>query len=149
MRPDDSLEHQQRAEDFTLNAFEMLPNRLLAAGIGVLPESLRRKLARAVNRYHQRSVEVTCELTTISKIIEEHDLDQVDYLKLDAEGVEVEALQAIQPQHWSRIRQIAVETHFGEATRVEVVKILERHDFSVEVDVSPSSPTDAMVYGRR
>jgi FkbM family methyltransferase len=149
MKPDDSDEQKQRAEDFTLNAFEKLDNRFFASAIGVLPKAGKRILARAVNRYHQKAVDVTCKLTSVSDIIRDNQLAKIDYLKLDAEGAELDVLAGIEEQHWDLISQFAVETHHGGETLRKVVKILEQHGFTTTTDFSPSSPTDGMVYAHR
>ncbi len=149
MHPDDSAEQQQRAEEFTLNAFAKLDNRLLAGAIGMLPSAGQKMLARAVNRYHQKAIDVECQLTSVSAIIREHGLEKIDYLKLDAEGAELDVLAGIEAEHWPLIRQIAVETHHGDEMLDQVVDILRGKGFHTVIDFSPSSPTDKMAYGRR
>lgn len=50
-------------------------------------------------------------MTSISDLIDEHHLDFVDLLKIDAEHSEASILRGIRKEHWPRVRQIVVETH--------------------------------------
>ena len=147
MCPDDSSEQQQRALDFTLNAFDQHPNRFLATTLGILPGFARRFIAGFLIRYHAKNVEVECQLTTIADIFADNQLDTIDYLKLDAEGAEIEILESISDDHWSRIRRIVVETHRGDDSMESVESILQRNGFETQVSHSQSSPADQMVYG--
>lgn len=52
-----------------------------------------------------------CQMTTVSDIILEHGLSHIDLLKVDAEKSELAVLEGIKSEHWSLIKQIAVEVH--------------------------------------
>lgn len=149
MCPDDSDDQRDRALEFTLNAFDQHPNRALSLLLKCLPKFVRVTIAKGLMRYHAKSESIECSLTTISNILRDHDLETVDYLKLDAEGAEIEILRAIEPADWPKIRQISVETHRGDATMREVEQILQARGFETETSFSQSSPADKMVYGRR
>ena len=53
--------------------------------------------------------EFHCKLTTVSKIIEDYNLNEVDMVKVDVERSEVDVLLGIKPQHWAKIRQFVIE----------------------------------------
>ncbi|AUS77745.1 FkbM family methyltransferase [Actinoalloteichus sp. AHMU CJ021] len=55
--------------------------------------------------------DVVCSVRTVSDIIDEHRVEQIDLLKVDAEMSEAEVLRGIRPEHWSRIRQVVAEVH--------------------------------------
>jgi FkbM family methyltransferase len=55
------------------------------------------------------SIEVECELTTISDVIEELKIDSIDLLKIDAEKSECLVLEGIRPEHWAMIHQVVIE----------------------------------------
>lgn len=57
------------------------------------------------------SVAADVRMTSISDLIDEHGLDFVDLLKIDAEHSEAAILRGIRAEHWPRIRQVVVETH--------------------------------------
>jgi hypothetical protein len=78
---------------------------------------------------------VTVPQISVSRIMDEHGLDVVNYLKLDCEGSEFEIMRALRPEHWSRIERVAMEYHeYGRDRRVgELVEILRDNGFEVDV----------------
>jgi len=129
-----SAQGRQREEEFMLLTFKELPSAPLRVFISMLPMFLRRPLAAAVVRYHAKTKEVTCELKTVSQIIEENDLEKIDILKVDAENSEVEILHGIKEEHWARIRQLVIEIHPGpEDPLKQVLEMMEKHGFKTEV----------------
>lgn len=58
-----------------------------------------------------RHIDVTCELRTLSDVIDETGVDRIDLLKIDAEKSERDVLLGLREEHWSLIRQLVVEAH--------------------------------------
>jgi FkbH-like protein/FkbM family methyltransferase len=58
-----------------------------------------------------RAVTHECSLTTVSEIIRQNEIHQIDLLKIDAEKSELQVLEGIEEQDWSKIRQIVIEIH--------------------------------------
>ena len=85
------------------------------------------RLLRA-NRAH-----VTCELRTLSQIIDEYRLERIALLKLDIEGCERAALESIDDVHWPRIDQIVAELHDRRRDLAPLTELLHRHGFTVSV----------------
>ena len=52
-----------------------------------------------------------CELKTISNLISEHHLEEMDLLKIDCEGAEYDGLIGIGESDWSKVKQVVVEVH--------------------------------------
>jgi len=77
-------------------------------------------------------------LISLERIMDDHKIQVVNYLKLDCEGSEFEVLRNISGACWSRIERAAIEYHeFGRDRRVaELVTILEGNGFKVEVNQS-------------
>jgi FkbM family methyltransferase len=77
-------------------------------------------------------------LMSLERIMDDHKIQVVNYLKLDCEGSEFEVLRNISGACWSRIERAAIEYHeFGRDRRVaELVTILEGNGFEVEVNES-------------
>lgn len=48
---------------------------------------------------------VTCALRTLSEVIDEHGVDRIDLLKIDAEKSELAVLRGVRAEHWGLIRQ--------------------------------------------
>jgi len=57
------------------------------------------------------AIEHTCRLKTISSIIDEHDIERIDLLKVDVEKSEVDIMDGIDPDDWSKIEQVVMEVH--------------------------------------
>lgn len=76
-----------------------------------------------------KTEEVVCELQTLSEIIYQHNIKQIDLLKIDVEKSELDVLLGIKKQDWPKIKQIVVEIHDIE-DRVEKIKnLLSAHGF--------------------
>lgn len=74
--------------------------------------------------------QVTCELRTLSSVIDEHRLDRVDLLKVDCEGAEVAALRGLRDEHWALVSRVVVEVHDRDGALAEVLEMLARHGFT-------------------
>ena len=71
-----------------------------------------------------------CTLVPLSQIIESHQVNQIDLLKIDCEGAELFALKSIHPNFWPQIKQVVVEVHDQDG-RLETIKnMLEGYGFS-------------------
>jgi FkbM family methyltransferase len=84
---------------------------------------------------------VECQMETLSRILRERQIEWIDLLKIDVEKSELDVLQGIADEDWSRIGQIVIEVHdFG--GRLETIRsLLERKGFSV------ASEQDAFLAG--
>lgn len=92
-----------------------------------------------------RQVEVQAE--RLDDVCASLSIDRVDFLKIEAEGVEPEVLEGMSE---TPVRKVAVECgaeRDGDSPAPEVRAILERRGF--EVSVLERGPKDSMVYGRR
>ena len=81
---------------------------------------------------------IVARLMSLERIMDDHGIEVVNYLKLDCEGSEFEVLRNVSGACWSRIERAAIEYHeFGSDRRVaELVTILEGNGFEVEVKQS-------------
>lgn len=86
---------------------------------------------------------------TLDDLILEHSIEQIDFLKIDAERSEREILFSIAPQTWPKIRQVVVEVHEGEGASKEIEELLCKQGFEVSVDRNPHFPNIFMLYGTR
>lgn len=78
------------------------------------------------NSFYAQKVE--CELTTVSEIIREYELDRVDVLKLHVEHSEWDILTGIEENDWDKIKQIVVQIE-GVDTIAMVEDLLRKHNF--------------------
>ncbi|RUP36699.1 S-adenosyl-L-methionine-dependent methyltransferase [Jimgerdemannia flammicorona] len=99
-------------------------------------------------------------MRTLSGVLTEHEVDRVDFLKIDVEGAELLVLRGIHDEHWDRIWQIAMEVpdveEIGEDGRQErrvdvIYDILQRHGFKVNVErfQLSDSVVNFMIYAKR
>jgi FkbM family methyltransferase len=74
------------------------------------------------------------QLMPLSRILEEHDVATVNFLKIDCEGSEYEVLRSLDAANWARIERVVIEYHdFGRVRKhVELVEILRANGFEVE-----------------
>jgi hypothetical protein len=75
---------------------------------------------------------------SLEHIMDDHQIQIVNYLKLDCEGSEFEVMRNVSDSCWARIERAAIEYHeFGRSRRAaELVTILEGNGFKVEVHQS-------------
>jgi FkbM family methyltransferase len=59
----------------------------------------------------RKVVEVPCTITTVSQIIRDSAVEQIDLLKIDVEGAELDVLRGIEADDWPKIRGIVAEIH--------------------------------------
>jgi FkbM family methyltransferase len=90
-----------------------------------------------------------CRLKTLSEVIDEYNVKQIDLLKIDVERSEVDVLTGINEEDWPKIKQIVVEAHSYELANVTTT-ILEKHGYDVIVNYQ-SAPQGwepcSMIYG--
>jgi amino acid adenylation domain-containing protein/FkbM family methyltransferase len=80
--------------------------------------------------------EVVCAVRTVSDIIDEHAVDRIDLLKVDAEKSELEVLRGVRPEHWTRISQVVAEVHDRGDRLDDVIGLLRGHGFTVHAEAA-------------
>ncbi|HEX6290022.1 MAG TPA: MupA/Atu3671 family FMN-dependent luciferase-like monooxygenase, partial [Herpetosiphonaceae bacterium] len=83
----------------------------------------------------------TCELRTLSEMIQECDVAQIDLLKIDVERAEVDVLRGLRDEDWAKIKQIVLEVDTRE-NLAQIVALLEQHEFHLMVDDFVVIPPD-------
>ena len=83
------------------------------------------------NRYQHETY--SCQLRTISEIIDQHGIEQIDLLKVDVEKSELLVLEGIKTKDWPKIKQLTMEVDGPENLR-KVKALLEAHGFQFWVD---------------
>lgn len=74
-----------------------------------------------------------CMVRSLSSIIRENSIEKIDLLKIDAEKSELDILLGIEDQDWKKIKQIVVEVHGKEESKISF-SLLESQGFKVEID---------------
>jgi FkbM family methyltransferase len=97
-------------------------------------------------------IEHTCRLRTISSIIDEHDIERIDLLKIDVEKSEVDIMDGIDPEDWSKIAQVVMEVHdFDGGLCEKMDSFLKEKGFMtiIDQDVLFGSVYTPNIYARR
>lgn len=69
-------------------------------------------LSSSIARYLKSgSKKITCQLCSVSDMIEEHNIPEISLLKIDCEGGELDVFMGIKDQHWPLIKQVVAEVH--------------------------------------
>jgi FkbM family methyltransferase len=82
-----------------------------------------------------RTETYSCEVKTLSEVIHQHNIEDIDLLKIDVEGSEFDVLSGIGEDDWPRIKQIVMEVH-SQSIVQRVVTLLEAHGFEFVIDDS-------------
>ncbi|HEY0603268.1 MAG TPA: MupA/Atu3671 family FMN-dependent luciferase-like monooxygenase, partial [Herpetosiphonaceae bacterium] len=90
-------------------------------------------------QFHSESY--TCELRPLSEIIQEHNITQIDLLKIDVERAEVDVLRGLREEDWPKIKQVVLEVDTRE-NLAQIVALLEQHGFNLIVDDFVVVPPD-------
>ena len=82
--------------------------------------------------------QVECQLKTLSAVIQEHKIEQIDLLKIDVEKSELDVLLGIDEADWHIIKQVFVEVHDLECRLEKIMALLKKHGLSeITVEKEP------------
>ena len=87
------------------------------------------------------------QLMPLSRILEEHDVATINFLKIDCEGSEYEILRSLDAANWARIQRVVIEYHDIDRGRnhAELAEILRTTGFEVEVVHASGRPLSALL----
>jgi FkbM family methyltransferase len=94
---------------------------------------------------------VCVEVSTVPDIVGLYDLDHIDFLKIEAEGVEPEVLEGAFSDTDTSVDKVVVNCaaeREGDSPTEDVTALLERHGYTVRVGHADAWDAD-MVYARR
>ena len=120
-----SIEDQKIVKSFEINRQKASEDQTTLLNEKIFDELLAERLTN--NSF-------TCQLTTISDVIRENGVEQIDLLKIDAEKSELDVLAGIQDNDWQKIRQIVMEIEDINGQLEQVTKLLKTHGYSITVE---------------
>ena len=149
MCPQDSPEYFRNSRKYVLDEIRKR-GAIWKTLVDFTPAFMWYPLTEVIRRHYKQVVRVECEIRTISDVIEENNVEQIDYLKIDTEGAELNILKGIRDEHWPRVRQVVVEVHHGDEGLDQVVSLLKKHGMQIVTE----QPCDTlshlrMVYATR
>jgi hypothetical protein len=95
-----------------------------------LPRGITEPVIRNAGRGAADSVEIECSVVTLSEVIQEHGLSQIDFLKVDVEGSELDVLRGIESQDWPKIHRLAAEVDDVDGRLEAIRELLEGAGFN-------------------
>jgi hypothetical protein len=75
-----------------------------------------------------------CPVRTLSSIVTEEQIGQIDLLKIDVERSEADVLAGIEDKHWTMIKQIVMEVEDQDGRLDQLIAILKDKGYHVTVD---------------
>lgn len=149
MFPQGSPAYVNNSRQFVLGEIRNF-NPILKTLVDRTPRLAWWPITEMVRRYYRSAISVECQLRTISDVIDEHDIQQIDYLKVDTEGAEMHVLNGIRSEHWPIVKQAVIEVHEGKPALRQVLQLLEIYGFQTIVE-QPCEKRDHlnMVYATR
>ncbi|HEX5393793.1 MAG TPA: amino acid adenylation domain-containing protein [Rhodocyclaceae bacterium] len=83
-----------------------------------------------------RARTVSAQLRTLSQVIADHGLEQIDLLKINVEKSELDVLLGLGTDDWPKLRQLVIEVDRQENLE-PITALLQRHGFQVVVEQDP------------
>lgn len=81
----------------------------------------------SVYRNTEGGIPVTIDTISLKDIFDRHGIDDLDYLKIDCEGAEYEALYSLPAEYFPRIRMIGMEYHHFSKDPTHNSDVLQKH----------------------
>jgi 31-O-methyltransferase len=85
-----------------------------------------------------KAASFSCQLRTLSEIIEEEQVERIDLLKIDVEKSERDVLDGLRDPDWPKVKQIVIEVHDLDGRMAALEAELTARGFDVAVDQDPS-----------
>jgi FkbM family methyltransferase len=126
--PDDSKEQRDSMKKVVLDNLKDAPSFI--RWLRWLPPFMRSFILDSKIDKAFQMQQVTCELRTVSQIIREHNVEQIDLLKVDVERSELDVILGIEEQDWQKIKQIVMEVHNLDNRIEKVTALLKGHGFN-------------------
>lgn len=77
-----------------------------------------------------QSETIQAEIFTLSQVIQEQQIAQIDLLKVDVNGSEMDVFRGIRGEDWAKIKQVVVEVPYSEEKIEQVTDLLRQNHFS-------------------
>ncbi len=103
------LFHSQTNHNFN-QAFKTMPKEIYAQIKAALEAyNIKENPEDMWHQASERKETVSCDLIPLSDVINNEKIKQIDLLKIDTQGAEVDVLKGINSEDWTKIRQVALE----------------------------------------
>ncbi|MBN1498541.1 MAG: FkbM family methyltransferase [Spirochaetes bacterium] len=103
----------------------------------IIPSPFRKILIKRILKKLETAEKIKCRFITLSTVIKENNIQQIDLLKLSAENHEIEILNGIEKNDWVKIRQIsmAIYDRIDDRTNTlqSIINLLKINGFHVQI----------------
>jgi FkbM family methyltransferase len=123
--PDNSKEEQDKLKKAVLRNLKDAPPSV--RWLRWLPAFLRSHLLDRKIDTAFKVEQVTCQMKTVSEIIREYSIQNIDLLKVDVERSELDVLLGIAEQDWAKIKQVVIEIHDVDRRVEKITSLLKEH----------------------
>lgn len=142
--PDSGQVDRQLTETLLARSLHQLPPYL--AWVRMLPPLVRQPIIKLLARYINQRQFVMCELQTLSQVIHRHQLERIDFLKIDAEKSELDVLRGLEAGDWGKVQQIFAEVHDRDGRLQAVRDLLQQQGFQTIVCEQDPYFADTEIY---
>jgi FkbM family methyltransferase len=134
--PNNSKEEKEQLKRTVLRNLKDAPPRI--AWLRWLPPFMRSLILDSKLEKAFQIEQVTCQVRTLSDIVREYNVQQIDLLKVDVEKSELDVLLGIEEQDWAKIKQIVVEVHDLDNRVEQITALLKNHGLTkITVEQEP------------
>ncbi|HEU4794612.1 MAG TPA: amino acid adenylation domain-containing protein, partial [Pyrinomonadaceae bacterium] len=89
------------------------------------------ELADELTEGRFESMNFLCRLRTLSSVIREYNIEEINLLKIDVEKSELDVLEGIAAEDWQKIKQIVIEVHDLDDRMERTLGLLHDNGFEV------------------
>jgi amino acid adenylation domain-containing protein/FkbM family methyltransferase len=126
----DVVIEEQVARSYMAHQFETLSHD----SNGEIENHLRAQYSDELLTGRFESESIHCPVRTLSSVVREEQIRQIDLLKIDVERSEADVLAGIEDKHWEMILQIVMEVEDQDGRLEQLTSILEDKGYRVTVD---------------
>ena len=144
--PDEAADLVVMKEALLKNMVHLAEAPLAVRCLRWFPEFLRDPIVHYALARALRPTTVTCQVMTLSQFVNDHGIDRIDLLKIDAEKAELEIFRGIETIDWRKIRQVVVEVHDLSDRLDTMTTLLHEHGLNKIVVEQPPTLASSNIY---
>ena len=144
--PDEAADLVVMKEALLKNMVHLAEAPLAVRCLRWFPEFLRDPIVHYALARALRPTTVTCQVMTLSQFVNDHGIDRIDLLKIDAEKAELEIFRGIETIDWRKIRQVVVEVHDLSDRLETMITLLREHGLNKIVVEQPPTLANSNIY---
>ncbi len=123
--PSESKEFQNELKEIIISNLNAAPPRI--RWLRWVPPFIRSIFIEREEKKSFQTEQVLCQLKTLSSIVREHNIQQIDLLKIDVEKSELDVFLGIEELDWPKIKQVVVEIHDINGRVEKITNLLKAH----------------------